>query len=168
MIPLVVYALDMSSEQPQPVVDVLVATVDLADISDVGGSLCGQGSYQHCHTRPDVGTVHSFAVEAGRSADDRTVRIAKRDPRTHRNQFVNEEEAVLEHLFENQDLSLGLGRQRESDRGEVSREGGPRAVLNFGDCSAGMVEKANRNPRCCSTNTAPDDNFCSESKRSQR
>ena len=34
----------MGTERPQPVVDVFVATVDLANVSDFGGAFGGQGS----------------------------------------------------------------------------------------------------------------------------
>src|SRR5581483_5062826 len=67
------------------------------------------------------------------SAHRAAVGIAERDPSAHRDQLVDEEQAVLEHLLEDQDLAVGLRGERERDRGQVGRERGPGAVLELRD-----------------------------------
>jgi hypothetical protein len=61
------------------------------------------------------------------------VGIAQRDPSAHRDKLVDEEEPVLEHLLEDQNLAVGLGREGERDRGQVGRERGPGPVLDLRD-----------------------------------
>jgi hypothetical protein len=67
------------------------------------------------------------------------MRIAEDDPRPHADQLVNEEEAVLEHLLEDEHRPLCLSRDGQRDRGEVGRERGPRAILDLGDLVAEIV-----------------------------
>ncbi len=81
----------------------------------------------------DVGALDPFAVKPARTADDRPMGIAQRYPSAHRDELVDEEEAVLEHLLEDQDLALSLGGEGQRDRGEVGRKGRPGAVLDLWD-----------------------------------
>ena len=65
---------------------------------------------QHRHAGADVGARHALPVELRRAVDDRAVRVAEDDPRAHRDELVDEEEPVLEHLLEDQDRPLRLRR----------------------------------------------------------
>ena len=61
--------------------------------------------------------LSSRASEDGSTAYDRPVGIAQRDPSAHRDQLVDEEQPVLEHLLEDQHGAAGLGGESERDRG---------------------------------------------------
>ena len=91
---------------------------------------------EHRHPGADVRALDAFAVKTARTADDRPVGVAQRDPSAHRDELVDEEEAVLEHLLEDQDLAVRLGGEGEGDRGKVGREGGPGPVLDLRDGAA--------------------------------
>src|SRR5919109_3535722 len=67
--------LDPRAERPQPIVDPLVAAVDLADVADLRPSLGAQRRDEHGHARPDVGALHALAVKPARAADDRAMRV---------------------------------------------------------------------------------------------
>jgi hypothetical protein len=49
------HALDLSTELTQPLVDALVATVDLRDAADLAATVGAQRGDQHRHAGPDVG-----------------------------------------------------------------------------------------------------------------
>ena len=78
-------------------------------------------------------------MKPARTADDRPVGIAERDPSAHGDELVDEEKAVLEHLLEDQDRTPRLRGERQGDRGEVGREGGPGAVVDLRDRVAEVV-----------------------------
>ena len=67
------------------------------------------------------------------------MRIAENDPRSHRHEFVDKEQAVLEHLLEDQDRPARLCCNCECDRREVGRKSRPRAVLDLRDLAAEIV-----------------------------
>ena len=94
----------------QPLVDALVAAVDLADVADLRGALGAERRDHHRHAGADVGARQPLAVELRRAGDDDAVRVAEDDPRAHADQLVDEEEAALEHLLEDQDRAARLGR----------------------------------------------------------
>ena len=81
-----------------------------------------RGRDQHRHAGADVRALHPLAVELRRAVHDRPVRVAEDDPRAHVDELVDEEQAVLEHLLEDQHRALGLRRDGEGDRREVGRE----------------------------------------------
>ena len=81
---------------------------------------------------------------AARTADDRPVGIAERDPSAHGEQLVDEEEAVLEHLLEDQDRTPRLGGEGEGDRGQVGRERRPGTVVDLRDRVAEVVPDLER------------------------
>src|SRR5205823_6877369 len=81
----------------------------------------------------------ALAVELRGPVDDGPVRVAEDDPRAHADELVDEEEAVLEHLLEDEDRPPRLGRDRERDRGEVGRERWPRPVLDLRYLTAEIV-----------------------------
>ena len=93
-------ALDPRAEVPQPSVDSLVAAVDLSDIADLRGTVGGQRGNKHRHPGPNVRTLEPSSVKPARTADDRPVGIAERNPSAHGNKLVDKEESVLEHLLE--------------------------------------------------------------------
>src|SRR6185436_8604554 len=109
--------LDPRAQQPQPLVDPLVAAVDLTDVADLGGPLRAERRDEDRHAGPDVRALHALAVKTARAAYDRTVRVADDHPSAHRDQLVDEVEAVLEHLLVDQDQAFGLGRHRDRDAG---------------------------------------------------
>ena len=67
------------------------------------------------------------------------MRIAEDDPRSHRDELVDEEQTVLEHLLEDQDRSPRLCGDGERDRRQVGGERRPRAVLELRNLSAEIV-----------------------------
>ena len=85
------------------------------------------------HAGADVGALHALAVKPARAAHDRAVRVADDHPSAHRDQLVDEEQPVLEHLLVDQDQALGLGGHGQGDAGEVGGEGRPGSVLDLGD-----------------------------------
>ena len=66
------------------------------------------------------------AVELRGPGDDDAVRVAEDDPRAHPDELVDEEQAALEHLLEDQHRAARLRRDGDRDRGQVGRERGPR------------------------------------------
>src|SRR5919112_5838036 len=82
-------ALDAGAERAQALVDALVPAVDLADVVDLGLALRAQRRDQHRHARPDVRRGDALAAQPARADDDRAVRIADRDLRSHRDQLVD-------------------------------------------------------------------------------
>jgi hypothetical protein len=67
------------------------------------------------------------------------MRVAEDDPRAHGNELVDEEQAALEHLLEDQDRPLRLRGDGDGDRGQVGWERRPRAVLDLRDLAAEVV-----------------------------
>ena len=132
-------ALDPRAQGQQALVDALVAAVDVAHVVDLARALRADGGDQHRHAGADVRAGDARAAQLARADHDRPVRVADRDLRAHRDQLVHEEQAVLEHLLEDQDAALGLGGERDGDRREVGRERGPRAVLDLGLVVAGVA-----------------------------
>ena len=64
----------------QPLVDPLVAAVDLADVADLRARPRRTGRDEHRHAGPDVRALHALAMKPARAADDRPVRVAERSP----------------------------------------------------------------------------------------
>src|SRR5215218_5260479 len=87
-------ALDVGAERTEALVDALVPAVDLADVPDRRRSLRAQGRQQHRHPGADVGARHLLTVEPGRAGDDRSMWVAEDDPRAHRDELVDEEQAA--------------------------------------------------------------------------
>src|SRR6185503_16080158 len=133
------YALDARAELAQPVVDALVAAVDLTDVADLRDALGTEARDEHRHAGPDVRALHALTMKPARTAHDRPVGIAEHDPSAHRSQLVDEEQPVLEHLLVDQDNALGLRRHGQGDAGQVRRECGPGAVVDLGDHVADVV-----------------------------
>ena len=87
------HALDARAERPQPLVDPLVAAVDLADVADLGRALGAQRRDEHRHAGPDVRALHALAVKPARAAYDRAMRVADDHPSAHGDELVHEERA---------------------------------------------------------------------------
>ena len=115
----------------KPLVDALVAAIDLADVPDRGRALGAERGDQHRHAGADVRARQTLAVETCRSGDHGPVRVAENDACSHRDELVDEEEPALEHLLEDENRSVRLCRGDDGDRREVGREGRPRAVLDL-------------------------------------
>src|SRR5262249_24678555 len=132
-------ALDAGAERAEALVDAFVPLVDLVDGADRRASLRAQARHKHRHTGADVAALHALAKQLRRPAHDDAVRIAEDDPCAHRHELVREEEPALEHLLEDTNRSERLRRNRDRDRRQVSREGGPGPVLDLGDVAAEVV-----------------------------
>src|SRR4051812_30826218 len=78
------HALDPRAERAQPLVDPLVAAVDLADVADLRLALGAERGDEHRHAGADVGALHALAAKPPRAADDRPVPSAEDDPMAHR------------------------------------------------------------------------------------
>ena len=133
-------ALDARAERAQALVDALVAAVDLADVRR--SSTCprrrGSRSASPCRRGCPGSTCAAPYSRAGpvttaRCGSQRMIRAPIDD------ELVDEEQAVLEHLLEDQDRPPRLRRDRERDRREVGRERGPRPVLDLRDLAAEVV-----------------------------
>ena len=123
---------------------------------------------EHRHAGADVGALDALAVKPARTADDRPVGIAERDPSAHRDELVDEEQAVLEHLLEDQDR-----RRRPGSRGPArSRSGRPGRPARARRRSSGSRRRRRRGSRsCCSGGTSmssPSIVDCSPSRRNWR
>src|SRR2546430_1290975 len=94
------HALDLRAERLKALVDALIAAVDLADAADLRLPARAEGGDEHRHAGADVGALHALAVKPARAADDRAMRIAQQNPSAHRDELVDEEQSVLEHLLE--------------------------------------------------------------------
>src|SRR4051812_45863025 len=57
-------ALDARPEVAQPLVDALVAAVDLADVADLAAALRAQGGDEHRHARADVRRLQPLTAQA--------------------------------------------------------------------------------------------------------
>ena len=106
------------------------------DVADRRFAFRAEARQQHRHSGADVGALHSLAVEPRRSRHHHAVRIAENDPCTHGHELVDEEQAALEHLFEDKDLSAGLRRDDDCDRRQVGRECRPRSIFELRDITA--------------------------------
>src|SRR5439155_1665574 len=93
---------NLGSQCPQPLVDALVAALDLADVVDRGLPLGGERRQQHRHAGADVGTFDHTTAQRRRPGDDGAVRIAQHDAGAHADELVHEEQPRLEQLLENQ------------------------------------------------------------------
>src|SRR3989441_659232 len=124
-------SLDLRSQRPEPLIDPLVAALDLADVVDHRVPLGGERRQQHRHPRPDVGALDHLPAQRRRPRDHRAVGVAQHDAGAHADQLVHEKQARLEQLFEHQQQPLALRGDDDRDRHQVRGERGPRAVLEF-------------------------------------
>src|SRR3954469_22105941 len=132
----IVNASDRRSESVESLVDALVAALDLADVVDEARTLGAKRGEKHRHAGADVRRLEERATEARWTVDERAVRIAKDDARTHRRQLVHEEHSRLEHLLVHQDDPFALRGGNDRDRHRIRREGRPRLVLELRDMAA--------------------------------
>src|SRR6266571_1677738 len=93
---------NLGSQRPQPLVDALVAALDLADVVDRGLPLGGERYQQHRHAGADVGALDHAAAQRRRPGDHGAVRIAQDEARAHADELVHEEQPRLEQLLEHQ------------------------------------------------------------------
>ena len=129
----------LAPRRAEPLVDPLVAAVDLADVPDRRLPLGGERRDHHRHPGADVRALEPLPVELARARDDDPVRVAEDDPRAHRDELVDEEQPVLEHLLEDEHGASRLCRDGDRDRGQVGGERGPDAALDLRDLTAEVV-----------------------------
>src|SRR5437763_5525868 len=79
----ILHALDLRAEGPEPFVDALVAALDLPDVVDDALAFGAERREQHRHAGPNGRRFDATAVQLARTDDDRTMRIAEHDARTH-------------------------------------------------------------------------------------
>src|SRR2546422_620075 len=128
--------LNLRPQRSQPVVDVLVAPLDLPDVLDHRIALRRERGQQHRHAGADVGTLDLLPAQRRGPRDHGAMRIAQNDARTHTDQLVDEKQPRLEQLFEHEQQSFALGRHDDGDGHEVRRKRGPRSVFELGDVTA--------------------------------
>src|SRR6266699_4082270 len=118
-------------ERVQTLIDALVAALDLADVVDEARSLGAQRGEQKRHSSPNIGRLEERATQTRGPVDQRAVRIAEHDPRSHGGQLVDEEHARLEHFFvhENEAVTLRGGHDRYGHG--IGRERRPGLVLQL-------------------------------------
>src|SRR2546423_11238028 len=74
---------DPRADGIQPLLDPLVAAIDLMDVVDDALALRAEGGEQQGHAGADVGAGDLCAVQAVAADDDGAVRIAEDDARPH-------------------------------------------------------------------------------------
>ena len=126
----------------QSLLDPLVTAIDLMDVVDHALALGAECREKQCHAGADVGAGDLCAGEPIAADDDRPMRIAKNDPRPHRNQFVRKEKARLEHFLEDHHRPFGLRPHDHHDREQVGREERPRAVVDFRNGGTDVIAHA--------------------------
>src|SRR2546430_2764817 len=129
-------ALNLCSQRHEPLVDPLVAALDLSDVLNDGVALRREGGEQHRHAGADIGTLDDLPAERRGARDYGAMRIAEYDARAHADQLVDEEQPGLEQLLENQQQSFALGRDHDRDGHEIGRKRRPGSVLEFRDVAA--------------------------------
>src|SRR4051794_12084499 len=75
------FAPDARAERIQPLLDALVAAVDLMDVVDHALALRAERREQQRHAGADVGTGDLRSLQPRTADDDRAMRIAEDDPR---------------------------------------------------------------------------------------
>src|SRR5690606_24578269 len=88
----VLMALDGRAEIAQPLIDTLVAALNLADVVDGTDPVGRERRHQHRHPGANVGRFHSAAVQPSRPADHRPMRITENNPGAHADQLVDKEQ----------------------------------------------------------------------------
>src|SRR3954470_17654519 len=83
-------AFDLRAESAKPLVDALVALVDLVDGADRRRAVRAEAREQHRHPGADVRAFHALAAQLRGAGDDSSVRVAKDDPRAHAHELVRE------------------------------------------------------------------------------
>src|SRR5665647_3723065 len=83
----VVHAFDVRAECAKPLVNSLVAALDLADVVNPALALRAERGEQHGHAGANVGRFHATAVQFRGADDDGTMRIAEYDARAHADQL---------------------------------------------------------------------------------
>src|SRR3954467_6403982 len=65
-----IHPFDLGAEGAQPLVDALVAALDLPDVVDRAGAVGRKGGEEHGHAGPDVGRLDGTALERAGPGDD--------------------------------------------------------------------------------------------------
>ena len=108
-----------------------VAAVDLTDVVDAARSLGAHGSYQQGDAGADVGAGHSSGMQLSlmvMAHDDGTMWVAQDNLRPHVDEFIDEEQAALEHLLVDEYRTLGLSAHDEEHAQKVGRQARPGRV----------------------------------------
>ena len=93
---------DLGTQSVETALDVLIATVDLCNVVDAACALGTHCGNEQSDTGTYVGACHSAGAQLSFAVvthDDASMRVAEDDLGTHVNQFVDEEQAALEHLL---------------------------------------------------------------------
>src|SRR4026209_1938844 len=93
----VVNSSDRRAEGVEPLIDALVAALDLADVVDEARTIRAECGPQHSHSGAHVGGFEEGATKPRGAVYQRPVRVAKDDTSAHRRKLVDEEHARLEH-----------------------------------------------------------------------
>ena len=126
----------IAAQAAEPLVDLLVAAVDLLDIVDGASAFGGKGGDEERHARPDIRRADGRAIERRGAGDNGAVRIAQHDRRAHGDEFVNKKEPRFEHFLMDEAGTFRLGCDDEQNGEEVGWEAGPGAVFDAGNRSS--------------------------------
>src|SRR5262252_5627568 len=126
-------ALDFRAQRAEPLIDALVAALDLSYVVDHRIPLGRQGGEQNGHAGADVGALDLPSPQLRRARDHGAMWIAEHDARSHADQLVHEKEARLEHLLEHKQRPFALRRHHDRDRHQVGGERRPGSVLELRD-----------------------------------
>ena len=132
-------ALNPRPERAQPLVDPLVAPVDLADVADRRHAFGAQARDQHGHAGADVRALQPLAVSFAGPAT--TTRCGSQTMiRAPMPTSLSTKNRRLSNIFSKiENRAARLGGDDDGDRGEVGREGRPGAVLDLRDLAAEVV-----------------------------
>ena len=138
---IVSHSLDLCAKRPEPLLDPLVAAVDLADVVDHAAALRAQGGDQQRHAGADIraGQPLRLAVELAGSDHHGAVRVAQHDLGAHGDQPVDEEQPALEHLLVDQHRAARLRGDDQGDADQVGVEAGPGRRVDLGDGVVGVL-----------------------------
>ena len=131
-------SLNLRPQVIQPFINILVASLNLVAVVDDAGAVGTEGCDEQGDAGADVGRGHANTTQVVGvvEADDiGTMGVAEDDLRTHVDEFVDEEQAALEHLLVDEHGALGLGGYHKGNGYEVGREAWPRRVGNSHDAA---------------------------------
>src|SRR6266550_3096479 len=132
----IIHAPHPGAECNESLVHSLVTALDLADVVDDALSFGAERGDEKSHARADVGRIEGRATQCRWSRNKSAMRVAQDNLRTHRDQFVDEEQSRLEHLLMHHDQAFALCRCNDRDGHRIRRERRPRLIFELGNVIA--------------------------------
>jgi hypothetical protein len=115
---LLLQSCNLGTQSIQAGVDIAVATVNLLNILDCACTLGAHGGDEQCYSGTNIGRGHLRCTQAHAvvMANDRcAVWVAEDNLCAHINEFIDKEQAALEHLLVNEYSAFGLCCNNQED-----------------------------------------------------